>query len=554
MKKRPAKQSRGSVLLLTFFLLTILGMLGSGFLALLPVEMRSAQRDRAVVQSTYGADAAVQSVMNDLLAGLEADEIATGTVTAVANGWSYSVEEVEQIGVEQFRVTTNASFKGPLGEIIQRRAVAIIDDGSGTEAVKNVASTVNGSAVGSWPANVPIKGDVLWMGTWDVNNNGFDMDAAGNPPFKGTIYQTKQAGDALMKENYSGTNPTAGQYPNLYTKGMAAIQPAPPMADEELLNSTASQEMLLANVFNNSSGSAAVSEANAVAANKPVAIKKTGSALTSGIFINDTNGNPNGGGPSASERMFTVRFTAPSTGIGKTVITRGDGVVTTITTIEAGATLPAGITGPATATEDRVSIVSTGGSGQQHTSELLTTDIQAGHVLYIDGEVTSMQGTFRGNRTIGVRGDTTIDGELLKSDTVRGQEPAATSTDALGIVGTIKASNNSVGTNITISNSTYPAPADNTYYVYAYLTGLDGNDTNNKLFKQSSIPNGKKVHLMGSLQFAPSNGGLMGHTMSFVTSAFKQVTIDPLRPFGFPGANKFIPRLRAYVDIPVKHE
>ncbi len=557
MHQKIRRASRGSVLLLTLFLLIILGTLGTGFMALLPVELRSAHRDRSVVQSAYGADAAVLSVMNALYVDVsDYDDIPLNVEVPVANGWTYAVESVEQIDIEEFRITTRGSLRG----VVQRRAVALVDDGSTTEAVKNTASTVNGAAVGSWPATVPIKGDVLWMGTWDVNNSGYNMNAVGNPPFQGTIYQTQQGGDALMKENYTGTNPTAGQYPNLYTQGMAAIQPAPPMDEDALLNSTATQQNLLKKVFNTDDGTAATAAATAVGATVPARITKQGSVMSGGIFINDTNGNPNGGGPSANQRKFTVRFTTvpfpdnpnnPS-GVGRTTITRGDGVVTTITTIKAGKPLPPGIVGPATANVDRISIKTSGGpNNTQHVTELLETDIDTGHAIYIDGEVTSMQGTFRGNRTIGVRGDTTIDGELLKSDTPRGQEPLASSKDALGVVGTIKASNNSVGTNFSITNATYPKPADNIYYVYAYLTGLDGNDTNNKLFFQSSIPNNTSIHLIGSLQFAPSNGGLMGHTMDFVTSAFEQVTVDPLRPFGFPGLDRFIPRLRAYVDIPV---
>jgi hypothetical protein len=540
-------------MLLTFFLLILLGTLGVGFMALLPVEMRSAQRDRSVVQSAYGADAAVQSVMNALLVDAKRyAEIPLNVEVPVGNGWSYAVESVEQIGIEEFRITTRGSLRG----VVQRRAVALIDDGSATEAVKNTASTVDGNAVGAWPATVPIKGDVLWMGTFTVDNGGYNMNLAGNPPFQGTIFQTKQTGSALMKESYTSGNPTAGQYPNLYTQGMAAIQPAPGLSEEDLLNSTQTQELLLANVFGTAEGAAAVAAANAVGANTPAVVTRDGNKLTGGIFINDQNGNQNAGGAAAkAQREFTVRFTAPSDGIGVTVLTRGDGTKTTITTIKANTPLPAGISGPSTASVDRIAIQTSGGpAGNLHIAELLETDIEEGHVLYVDGEITSMQGTFRGNRTIGVRGDTTIDGELLKSDTPRGQEPTADSRDALGIVGTIKASNNSVGTNINITSSSAPEPAaphDDTYFIYAYLTGLDGNDTNNKLFKQSSMPNGKKVHLIGSLQFAPSNGGLMGHTTDFVRSAFKQVTVDPLRPFGFPGAGRFIPRLRAYVDIPV---
>lgn len=540
MQLKKTRKSRGSVLLLTFFLLIILAILGTGFVALLPVELRSAQRDRSVVQSTYGADAAVLSVMNDLYAGVKADQIVVGTQTTMANGWTYSVEEVEKMGLELFRVTTSSSLHGK----VQRRAVAIIDDGSGTEAVKNTANVVDGDSVGAWPATVPIKGDILWMGTWNVDNAGYNMNNAGNPPFQGTIFQTKQNGSALRQESYTSGNPTAAQYPNLYSSGMAAIQPSYQLSEDDLLNSTDSQKDMLGYVFGTTDGNAALAAASAVPASS-VKVTKSGTAMTGGIYINDDNGNVNSNGPSANKRRFKVEFTAPSAGIGRMMVTRDDGAMSVeIVTIEAGAPLPMGIAGASTSTQDRIFVKSGA------TTELLTTDIDAGHVVYIDGEITGMKGTFRGNRTIASTGDVAISGELLKADTPRGQEPTSASKDTLGIVGTVKAPNNSVGTNIKIPNGS--VPTDNTYYLYCYLTGLDGNDTNNKLFKESSIPNGTKVHLMGSLQFAPSNGGLMGHTMGFVKGAFKQVTVDPLRPFGFPGAGRFVPRLRAYVDIPVE--
>ena len=552
--KRFRKDSRGSVLLLTFFLLIILAMLGTGFLALVPVEMRSAQKDRSALQSAYGADAGVQSAMNSLNdvlndgnAATDCEDIPTGAAVEMANGWSYMIEDVEEIGEEQFRITATGSLRN----VVQRRVVALVDDGSGESAVamKGV-TTVNGTSPGDgWPTSVPVKGDILWMGTFLCNNQGFNMNNLSNPPFQGTIFQTQQNGDGLRDEDYSGTNPTAGQYPSLYTQGLGAVQPAPAMSAEELLTSQQTQQTLLKQVFNDTSGTNAVSRANAVPTTTSYYVEKASGSMTGGIYINDGGGNVN----NSVARNFVVRFSAPPVtpaGTGLTTITRGDGRVTRITTIKANTAVPgfSGITGaPATLNEDRIAIASgtmVGGNFVPTQTDILKSDIDAGHVMYIDGKVTSMQGTYTGNRTIGVMNDTVIDGELLKSDTARGAEPTNASRDALGIVGTITAPNNSVGTNIKITNpGTYPAPVDKTYYIYAYLTGLDGNDVNGKLFKDASIPATHKVHLMGSLQIAPTNNGQMNHTLDFVKSSFKQVTIDNLRPFGFPGANRFVAQL-----------
>ena len=546
MKLSPSrKKQSGSVILLTVFLLIILSLIGTAFIALLPVEMRSAQHERIALQSNLGAEAGIQSVMVDLREGVAYDDIPTGVEVSLGDNWSYTVERVERLGKELYRVTSVGLYRGK----VQRRAVAMIDDASGTPAIKNTSATVDGRSVGAWPATIPVKGDVLWMGTWTLDNSSpFNMNQAGNPPIQGTVYHTQPdtSSSALRQERYTSGNPSAAQYPNIYSRSLNAIKPAPRLAEGDLLNSTSSQEKLLQRVFDLSDGPSSVTAANAVT--NSVKVTASGGRLTGGIFINDNNGNQNSNNNPG--RKFDVRFTAPSPGIGVTTFERQDGVKTTITTIKAGAPLPVGVAGPSVSSSDRISVIS---NGSPPTTELLETDITTGHVIYVDGEVASMQGTYRGAQTIAVKQDVAITGELLKADTPRGEEPTAASGDSLGIAGTLKAPNNSVGTNIKITNQTYPRPADNTYYVYAYLTGLDGNDTNNKLFKDSAIPSGTKIHLMGSLQLAPSNSGLMGQTMDFIESAFKQVTVDPVQPPEWLGTDGFIPRVRAYVDVPVSH-
>ena len=93
--RRNRPRQRGSILMLTFFILTFLSLLGTGFMYLLPVEMRNAHQDRALVQAGFGADAALRTVMDDLYHDVSWRDIQTGVPVTLSGGWKYQVDKIE---------------------------------------------------------------------------------------------------------------------------------------------------------------------------------------------------------------------------------------------------------------------------------------------------------------------------------------------------------------------------------------------------------------------------------------------------------------------------
>ncbi|HIB69334.1 MAG TPA: hypothetical protein EYO33_30690, partial [Phycisphaerales bacterium] len=86
--------------------------------------MRNAKKDRAIVQSGYGADAALRYVMNELQTGTAINQISRDPVD-MGGGWQYKVDDIVALGTEEFRVSTSGLLRGK----VKRKAVAIIDDG-----------------------------------------------------------------------------------------------------------------------------------------------------------------------------------------------------------------------------------------------------------------------------------------------------------------------------------------------------------------------------------------------------------------------------------------
>ena len=184
------------------------------------------------------------------------------------------------------------------------------------------------------------------------------------------------------------------------------------------------------------------------------------------------------------------------------------------------------------------------------TESFYNGDFKDGNVIYVDGDINEISGTHKGNHTIAAKGAITITGEILKSDTPRGQEPDATSKDALGLVACVDAGNSSPGMSIDMLGN---PPADNEYFVYAYVTAMSKTDGNSKMFSNNqhpNLPNGTTLSLIGSFVYAPTTPGQINTTMRFVET-WKQVILDNSRPIAFPGKSSFVPRLRSYVDIPV---
>ena len=92
---RKKQNKRGSVLLLTFFIIVLLSLLGTGFLALLPVEMKNARSERTIVQTSFAADAAVQLAMNSLADNPDPD-LVPRDLRSLGEGWELSLIHISE--------------------------------------------------------------------------------------------------------------------------------------------------------------------------------------------------------------------------------------------------------------------------------------------------------------------------------------------------------------------------------------------------------------------------------------------------------------------------
>lgn len=544
---RPWKRPRGSVMLLTMFLLMFLALLGTGFMALLPVEMRSAQKDRSSVMASYAADAGVQHAMSQLKIAMNTPPSAfnvneiSKAPRELGSGWQYKIEDIVEIAPEEFRVTSVGMLRGK----VQRRAVAIIDDGSDGFAIQITAddtgTSQNINQNGAWPTDVPIEGDVYVQGTWYVDNNGFNMNTPNpNPPFKGTVFQTDPSGGAMRGEKYVGSAPSSStQYATLYTNGMDAIQPysVDDVYQEDLVLVDQVRKSLLMGVFGTDQPSSAVTSASALTIARAPGVNipnsKTPGTMDGGIYINPTSG-ANG------MNNFAVEFSVQA-GNGVTTVTN-NGVVTRITSVTEGGTYNGQTF---SADQDRLVVQKTPGG-----TAIYNAEFNEGDVVYINGNVTSVKGIYKGNRTVAATGDMTITGELLKSDTPRGEKPTSRSNDALGLICSFDA-NSSKG--MSIDMPTASRPLGNEYFVYAYVTALSQTDGNAKMFSNNQhpdLPAGTSLTWVGSLLWAPTTAGQISTAMRFIDD-WNKVVIDDNRPDFFPGKHTWIPRLRSYVDTMV---
>ena len=524
--RRNRPRQRGSILMLTFFILTFLSLLGTGFMYLLPVEMRNAHQDRALVQAGFGADAALRTVMDDLYHDVSWRDIQTGVPVTLSGGWKYQVDKIEEIEEGVYRVTTS----GLLGNKVIRRAVAIVDDGSGKFALQftsnSLSNTQNINSEGAWPVSVPITGDVYIQGTWYVDNTGLDLTQPNpNKPFKGVIFQTDPSGEALRGERYEGTAPAnESEYAVMYEYGIDAIQPfdASRLSSEDLFLKDQVNDKLLKATFGVSTDQELRQAVRNVTGAFYVADRTNDGVMDGGVYFN-----------SDAEITYTYDNT---TGVATTTL-QGPTDTLVLKTRR-------GVPGNSPETPDSME-VTLQGSGSSETYQCSLND---GYILYVNGEVTSVSGTYMGNQTIGAARAITLTGELLKSDTPRGEEPDK-SHDALGLIACVNGGSNDPGMSVDMAS----VPADNHYYVYAYLTSLSHNDQSAKMFSRSqhpTLPQGTTLTLIGALAWAPTTAGQINTSIDYIAS-WEEIILDSERPPGFPAVGKYIPRIRSYVDLPV---
>jgi len=598
------RKRRGSILVLTLFILVILAILGTAFVVLIPVEMRNAQKDRAVVQASYGADAAVRFVMNELRNGVDYQDISNSTVD-MGGGWQYRVDNIELLANDEYRVSTSGLLRG----LVKRRAVAIIDNANinNSNAIVFTDHDVDGAQIinpqGAWPVNVPVTGNVFIQGTWHLDRSGVgDLSTISDPPINGRIYHTDPSGGGLRGEENTGGNLAAGDYQFVYENGQDAIQPYGGQLEEEnLLLQDQVRGNLLSEVFGVDSSTAETLAGNVSDAFE---VPNNSGTMAGGIYVNP-GGAQKGNQPGACDVVLSV----DGNGNGVITVTNSE-QTTTFTFITEGGTygsttVPAG--------QDRLYVENVpaaggGGSGggggkkggkkgggggkkggkkggggggggtSSPTTAMFDGDFSQGNVVYIDAAINSIEGEHKGNHTIAAADAITITNDILKSDTPRGREPNNDSTDTLGLIACADSGNSSPGFSIAMDNNTTTwnraidqadvhenggqgdgQPDGNMdsdeFFVYSYITSLSKTDGNAKMLSNNqhpSLPQGKTMSLIGNLTWAPTTPGHINTGMNFIET-WNQVILDENTPIAFPNpiAEVFIPQIRSYVDLPV---
>ena len=563
---------RGSILVLTLFLLILLALMGTAFSLLLPTEMRNAQKDREAVQTAYGADAAVLYAMTELEKGrqkVDRDAIVAHTATMGGDGWTYRIESVEPLDPsdtdpnsepEVLKVVTAGLHHGK----VRRRATAIVDNGSenGPSAFLMSTDSPNSPFVmdgnQSWPATTAIIGDVYVLGRWGVDNSS--TPAA--PPFSGTIYQTQQGGNGGKGESYTGTAlQTLAQYNTLYARGLDGVQNVPEsdIGEAMYLTRDATRDRVLGYLFGTKDKTTigAMNVAAKAAPGLHIPLDASGKS-NGGLFVNggdydvilstDTT-NSTTGKPNSITTYSGSSALALGTMQGSSTITSA-GVSTTSTFkvihVTEGGNYGGGLIDP---DQDTMVVQKADGTFLKQ----YPADFSKGSVLYSNGDLTA-QGTYTGNKTIAATESFSLVGDVLKAGVNPGDQPTGTRDEVIGFIANADAPTSSSG--FTVDFNQQPTTGD-TYHIYASLMTLMKTDQNTKMFSNAqhpNIPNGKKMVIYGQYAHGPTNGGQFNTELNFIEE-YVQALVQDETPLGWPTrGGTFRSRVRAYVDQPVLND
>ncbi len=612
--QRQKGEEQGSILFMTIFVLLVLALVATGFMALLPTEMRSARHDRAVVQGSFATDAAVQYAMNQLaqtggnIAGIPLGKNNNPAArVAMGHGWSYELFDLQDLGNQEVRVTTRALANNRE----MRRAVAIIDNGAPPDqnpAVRLPPRDPNnpGNAEFHWPATVPIKGNVLTSYLWRVNNSGVDPLV---PPFDGTIYHV-YSNSSDSKGYHTNALVTESDYSRFYTQGIDAIQPHPEEF-RDVLTSTEQRSVVLTELLgldpdggqnpdtvlssygvgthvpnNNGTmeGGIYINRAGQGQGNQPgnVAIRfYLDSNGNSVMWVGDSdasvgagqsagggggkNGGGGGGGSTTVQGQEFVFVTQDASGndlppnqhqlIVRNVESTGVPELTLgshngVNNVPLHASSDPNV--PATPTGQISNTPTVVG-----TAQTFNGDFTDNTPIYVNGGIGSIQGVIKGNKTVGAATGVVITGEVLKSDVPRGVEATTASNDVLGLIGGLNTNSPNTGMAFNIQG---PVPSDDilNMYFHVMMTPMtNGQPTmmfNNPQQNQNTNPSaaGARINLFGSFHVGQQAPGHANHLMNFIFNNFAVVIVDENTPLGFEiDANtRYTPRLRSYLEIP----
>ncbi len=602
-----ARGKKGSILFMTIFVLLVLALVATGFMALLPTEMRSARHDRAVVQGSFATDAAVQYAMNQLaqtggnIAGIPLGKNNNPAARVdMGQGWSFELFDLQDLGNQEVRVTTRALSNNKE----MRRAVAIVDNGAPPDqnpAVRLPPRDPNnpGNAEFLWPASVPIKGNVLTSYLWRVDNQGIDPEI---PPFDGTIYHV-YSNSSDSKGYHTDALTTEADFSRFYTQGIDAVQPHPEEFRDQL-TSTEQRSVVLTELLGLDPDGGENPDTALASFGVGTHVPNTGGTMDGGIYINragqgqgnqpgnvairfylDAQGNSVmwvgdssasvGAGQSASggtstyqpqefifvtqdasgndlspeQHQLIVRDVQPDR-VPQLAVGTHDGVSNVPLHATNDPDLPATPTGQITVNSTPIPI-----PGSQQTFQ---ADFSDNLPIYINGGIGSIQGVIKGNKTVGAATGVVITGEVLKSDVPRGAEATTASNDVLGLIGGLNTNSPNTGMSFNINPSVIPSDDIINMYIHLMMTPMtNGQPTmmfNNPQQNQNQNPSasGAVINLFGSFHVGQQASGHAAHLMNVITTIFAVVIVDENTPLGFfiDANTRYTPRLRSYLELP----
>lgn len=421
-------RSRGTILVMAIFFLIVLSFISAAFLALVPTDMNSVRRERMRILSTYACEAgisdALQRIVSDIARGAEP---ALTEVTGIIGTLCYRVTitpdgETSPNGNSAVRVYTLSSnayaASDPLRRLV-RRAEARFSQ----ESFARFAYFCD-----NWGSGYNQAGVFRVRGPFHINGqlrlsipSGWYASPSAAPMFEGTVTSAYTAqgvgGDNVLYRGeapYDGRgNPVESKYRKLYQGGRSSL--ATGVAPIRLPKSTFS-------IKNAAWGGT------------------SGFPTFAGVYVSSIPGL--GTLPVARAGLYisgavdTMELKVVNGNAQVRVLQgRTETKVTTVT--EAGMVLPAGsrVNGTISYAPFPVPARST---VKEEGGRYEVYDGVGNGTVYCTGDIRSLYGTNKGKRTVSVDveagRDIVITGNLLRDDTVPGEDPPST-TDGLGLVG-----------------------------------------------------------------------------------------------------------------------
>lgn len=461
-----SRKSRGSVLMLSIFLLIALFITASAFLNLIPLESRAAQRSERIAMSSLACDSGVTeslSWLRNQLAppdGTPSREPMAASVYPseasrtrnVGGGWAYqwrleADNETFPYGsnpIRGYTIIVRSYFNGKVQR--EARAQVIQDSLSKYAALYNMwpEDLVQGVRSTTVPAGGPVHTNGT-MRLWIQEGAAF-WGSAGKPPYShgltahGTLAGS-QDGFGYFQGNYNGTDATKVPY---NAGGPIASRYNRMSADgREGMKAGADKIPLPTNTFSLRDAAWGFNASTAVPTTAGVYLNETGGSVN-GVYIKGDveemelgfgGSQPAGTGTINYGGNSWVKLELPITGQRRIDYNEN---YTVVTIKESPVTLPVGsiVNGTALTSPRTYDKINAGGGAYTYptlmrrpngTFEYKATQLNG--VVYADGNINDVWGTNKGRRTIGVSSDTATN---TKHNIYIGGKEADTSTTAAG--------------------------------------------------------------------------------------------------------------------------